>query len=61
MEKKFGVKKEMDQKFKPKFIKKKNLKEMVLVTSKNHRNKTLKTLIKKLGFKKVIIYGKYWM
>ncbi len=35
----------------------KNLKEMVLVTSKNHRNPTLKNLIQKIDFKKVIIMG----
>ena len=35
----------------------KALKEMVLVTSKNHRNNTLKTLIKKISFKKVINMG----
>ena len=35
----------------------KNLKEMVLVTSKNHRNVILKNLIKKIDFKEVIIMG----
>ena len=35
----------------------KNLKEMVLVTSKNHRNETLKNLINKINFKEVIIMG----
>ena len=35
----------------------KNLKEMVLVTSKNHRNATLKNLIQKIDFKEVIIMG----
>ena len=35
----------------------KNLNEMVLVTSKNHRNETLKELIKKINFKKVIVMG----
>ncbi len=35
----------------------KNLKEMVLVTSKNHRNATLKNLIEKIEFKEVIIMG----
>ena len=35
----------------------KNLKEMVLVTSKNHNNETLKNLIQKINFKKVIIMG----
>ena len=36
---------------------KKSLKEMTLVTSKNHRNEILKKLIKKVHFKKVIIMG----
>ena len=35
----------------------KNLKEMVLVTSKNHRNPTLKNLIQKIDSKEVIIMG----
>lgn len=35
----------------------KSLKEMVLVTSKNHRNETLDRLIKKIKFKKVIVMG----
>ena len=35
----------------------KSLKEMVLVTSKNHRNETLERLIKKIKFKKVIVMG----
>ncbi len=35
----------------------KNLKDMVLVTSKNHRNVTLKNLIQKIDFKEVIIMG----
>ncbi len=34
-----------------------NLHEMVLVTSKNHRNETLKKLIEKIKFKEVIIMG----
>ena len=37
---------------------KKSLKEMILVTSKNHRNETLKNLIKKIEFKKVKIMGR---
>ena len=32
-------------------------KEMILVTSKNHRNQTLKNLIQKINFKKVLIMG----
>jgi len=35
----------------------KNLQEMTLVTSKNHNNETLKQLIKKINFNKVIIMG----
>ena len=35
----------------------KNLEEMVLVTSKNHKNETLSNLIKKVEFKKVNIMG----
>ena len=30
---------------------------MVLVTSKNHKNETLKNLIQKINFKEVIIIG----
>ena len=44
-------------KLKPKLSKNKNLREMVLVTSKNHRNETLKNLIQKLQFKNVIVMG----
>ena len=36
---------------------KKNLQEMVLVTSKNHSNKALKNLIEKIQFKKVLTMG----
>ena len=36
---------------------KSNLKDMFLVTSKNHRNETLKELIYKINFKKIIIMG----
>ena len=42
---------------KPKFANKKMLKEMVLVTSKNHNNENLRNLIDKVGFKKVINMG----
>ena len=41
----------------PSFFKNKNLNEMIIVTSKNHRNQTLKKLIAKIGFPKVIIMG----
>jgi len=39
------------------FSSKEFLHEMVLVTSKNHRNKTLKKLIDKVNFKKVSVMG----
>ena len=35
----------------------KSLNEMILVTSKNHRNETLRNLIKKINFNEVIIMG----
>ena len=35
----------------------KTLEEMVIVTSKNHKNETLERLIKKINFKKVIVMG----
>ncbi len=35
----------------------KSLKEMTIVTSKNHRNETLRNLINKIGFKKEIVMG----
>ena len=35
----------------------KSLQEMVLVTSKNHRNETLKKLIQEIQFKEVIVMG----
>ena len=38
-------------------INNKDLSEMVIVTSKNHNNKSLSTLIDKINFKKVIIMG----
>ncbi len=41
----------------PSFTKNKKLNEMVIVTSKNHRNQTLKKLIEKVGFAKVVIMG----
>ena len=42
---------------KPDLFEKKNLQEMVLVTSKNHSNKALKNLIEKIQFKKVLTMG----
>ena len=44
-------------KFYPSLSKNKNLQEMVLVKSRNHRNQTLENLIKKIEFKKVITMG----
>ena len=41
----------------PRLHEKKCLNEMILVTSKNHRNNTLKNLIDKIGFKEVIVMG----
>tara|TARA_B100001027_G_scaffold106566_1_gene73399 strand:+ start:9079 stop:9987 length:909 start_codon:yes stop_codon:yes gene_type:complete len=41
----------------PNVSRNKLLKEMTLVTSKNHRNETLRELIKKIDFKKVIVMG----
>ncbi len=42
---------------KPFLRKSKSLHEMTLVTSKNHRNETLRNLIKKINFNEVIIMG----
>ena len=42
---------------KPNLSTNKSLKDMILVTSKNHRNETLKKLIQKIGFNKVITMG----
>ena len=50
-EDKNGLQKKVD--IKPK----KSLNEMILVTSKNHKEKTLENIINKIGFKKVTIMG----
>ena len=42
---------------KPNLSCKNYLKDMTIVTSKNHRNKTLQNLIKKANFKEVIVMG----
>jgi len=55
-EKTWGEKKN-GSKIKPNLSKNETLKTMVLVTSKNHRNQTLKKLIQKINFRKVIIMG----
>lgn len=44
-------------KIKPNLSKNKSLKEMVLVTSKNHRNQTLQKLIKRINFNHVMVMG----
>ena len=44
-------------KYEPNLSNKKNLQEMNLVTSKNHRNEILRNLIKKINFRKVEIMG----
>ena len=44
-------------KIKPNFSKNKSLQDMILVTSKNHRNQTLKNLIKKINFKEEVVMG----
>tara|TARA_B100000161_G_C33524309_1_gene402748 strand:- start:16 stop:918 length:903 start_codon:yes stop_codon:yes gene_type:complete len=43
--------------FKPQLSKNENLKDLVLITSKNHGNDALDLLIKKIGFREVIIMG----
>ncbi len=50
-EDKNGLQKKVDIKHK------KSLYEMTLVTSKNHKEKTLENLIKKIGFRKVTVMG----
>ena len=44
-------------KYKPNHLNNKNLQEMTLVTSKNHRNEILRNLIQKINFRKVEIMG----
>ena len=44
-------------KIKPKLSKNSKLEDMLLVTSKNHKNQTLKNLIQKINFNKVITMG----
>ena len=41
----------------PKLSRRKHLNDMVIVTSKNHRNPNLRNLIDRIGFKEVIIMG----
>ena len=55
-EKVWGEKKD-GSKIKPSLSTNKSLKDMILVTSKNHRNETLQTLIKQIDFNKVITMG----
>ena len=54
---KVWVEKKNGSKFKASLPNKKNLQDLVLVTSKNHGNNTLNKLIEKIKFKKVIIMG----
>ncbi len=42
---------------KPNLSRNKNLRDMTIVTSKNHRNQTLQNLIRKVKFKDVIVMG----
>ena len=42
---------------KPNLSKKSNLNEMIIVTSKNHRNQVLKNLINRANFKEVVVMG----
>ena len=42
---------------KPQLLKKKSLREMILVTSKNHNNEILRNLIDKINFKEIIVMG----
>ena len=44
-------------KIQPNLSRNQNLRDMVLVTSKNHRNKTLNKLIQKIKFNKTIVMG----
>ena len=44
-------------KHKPNLLNNKNLKDMTLVTSKNHRNETLQRLIENINYKEVITMG----
>ena len=55
--KKVWCEKKDGSKFYPNLTKSKNLEEMVLVKSKNHRNQTLENLIQKIQFKRIIIMG----
>ena len=55
-EKIWGEKKD-GSKIKPNLSSNKSLKDMSLITSKNHRNETLKNLIQKIDFNKVITMG----
>ena len=52
----WGEKKD-GSKIKPNLSTNKSLKDMILVSSKNHRNETLKNLIQKIDFNKVITMG----
>ncbi len=55
--KKTWCEKRNGSKYEPVLLKNKNLREMTLVTSKNHGNETLRNLIEKINFSKVKIMG----
>ena len=51
------VEKQDGNRIKTKHIEEKSLKDMTIITSKNHRNEILRNLIEKIGFKEVKIMG----
>tara|TARA_S200000501_G_scaffold159328_1_gene150305 strand:- start:891 stop:1793 length:903 start_codon:yes stop_codon:yes gene_type:complete len=55
--KKAWCEKKDGSKIKPNLSKNKNLKEMILITSKNHINENLKNLIRKINFNEVKVMG----
>ncbi len=57
LEIKFGVKKKDGSKINHNLSKNEVLRNMVLVTSKNHKNQTLNNLIQKINFNKTIMMG----
>ena len=56
-EKTVWCERENGSRLRPNISQKKDLKEMTLITSKNHRNETLKKLIEKINFDQVKIKG----
>ena len=57
MESKFGARKKNGLVIRPNLSKNKSLEEMVLVTSKNHKNENLNNLIEKIQFNEVKVMG----